>query len=117
MADVASQSESAKVVQQLLKHLYIGVSLSVVHQLNRVAPNAGNDLPRLVPEITDARKGGRLDPVKVVVRMLSEEMIEGLCKAFLEWPFRPAMWQLALAGERVAYDQAMGEGIEEDDDL
>lgn len=115
--DVASQSEGAKIVEQLLKHLYIGPSLSVVHQLNRVAPNAGNDCAHLVPEITDARKGGRLDPNKVVVRMLSEEMIEGLCKAFLEWPFRPAMWQLALAGERVVQEAAMGDDVEEDNDL
>lgn len=114
---LASQAEGAKVVQELLRYLYIGPRLSVVAQLNRMAPNCGNDLCPLVPEITDARKGGRLDPNKVVVRMLSEEMIEGLCRQFLEWPFRPAMWQLALASEKVVQEGEMEEGVDEEEDV
>jgi transcription factor 1 len=31
------------------------------------------------------------------VRMLTPEMVEGLVKAFLEWPFRPSTVELALA--------------------
>jgi transcription factor 1 len=47
----------------------------------------------------DARQGGRMDPRRLKVRNMNEEMLAGLVKAFLEWPFRPSNVEMALASE------------------
>ena len=50
-----------------------------------------------------------MDPSRMSVRMLSHEMMVGLMRAFLEWPFRPSNMDLALA-------QGEGLTLGEDDD-
>lgn len=106
---IADRLEGTKVCQELLKHLFHSPKLNVHSALERLAPNAAQDLIPEVPAITDARKGGRLDPSKMPVRMLTQEMIDGLVRAFLEWPFRPTSVEMTLAqGEA-----GEGEGEEE----
>ncbi|OQO01687.1 hypothetical protein B0A48_12724 [Cryoendolithus antarcticus] len=109
--EVADRKEAAKFCQELLKHLYLTPAQDVVVCLDRLAPNAAKDLIPMVPAITDARRGGRLDPGRLSVRMMTEEMIEGLVKAFLEWPFRPSNVEMALAGG----EGTGGPGKSEDD--
>ncbi|KAK6443702.1 hypothetical protein LTR95_000529 [Oleoguttula sp. CCFEE 5521] len=109
--EVADRKEAAKVCQELLKHVYLTPAQDVVVCLDRLAPNAAKDLIPMVPAITDARRGGRLDPGRLSVRMMTEEMIEGLVKAFLEWPFRPSNVEMALAGG----EGTGGPGKSEDD--
>ena len=96
--DLADRKEGTRVCQELLKYLFGHRAKPVTWALDRIAPNAAQDLIPQVPAITDPRKGGRLNPDRMRVRMLSEQMVEGLVKAFVEWPFRPESWQLALAG-------------------
>lgn len=93
---IANRREGTKICQELLKYLFHSPKMPVPVALERVAPNAAQDLIPEVPAITDARRGGRLDPGTMSVRMLTPEMVEGLVKAFLEWPFRPSTVQLAL---------------------
>lgn len=105
---VADKVESAKACQEVIKIIYSSPALSLTTALERVAPNAANDLLPLVPEIMDARKGGRMDPGRMSVRMLSQEMMEGLIRAFMDWPFRPSSVDLALAqgeGETLGGDE------------
>lgn len=95
--DIADRKEGARTCQELLQQLFLYPALPLPAVLDRIAPNAAQDLIPQVGIIADARRGGRLDPNKVKVRMLSTDMIEGLNSAFLEWPFRPSTLELALA--------------------
>lgn len=94
--DLANSEEATRFCVDLLQTLFNSTSLTLPQGLDRVGVNAAQDLIPMVPAITDARKGGRLDPNNLRVRMITEEMIEGLVKAFFEWPFRPQSWELAL---------------------
>jgi len=100
---VADKVEGIRACQEVIKIVHSSTAIPLTTALDRVAPNAAQDLVPLVPAITDARKGGRMDPSQMSVRMLSHEMMDGLIRAFLEWPFRPSSVDLALA-------QAEGEG-------
>jgi transcription factor 1 len=103
---IAEKVEGAKACQDVLKIIYSSSAIPLTTALDRVAPNAANDLLPLVPEILDARKGGRMDPSRMSVRMLSQEMVFGLIKAFMEWPFRPSSVEMALAqGEEQTLDE------------
>lgn len=95
--ELANRREGVLTAQELIKHLFQQKVTSVPFALDSLAPNAAQDLIPMVQSITDPRKGGRLDPSMVKVRMLTDDMIEGLVKAWFEWPFRPTQWQLALA--------------------
>lgn len=95
---IADRLEGAKVTAELIKHIYYSPAISLKTALERLAPNAFQDLVPQVPDITDARKGGRLDATKMTPRMLTQEMMDGLVRAFLEWPFRPSSTELTLSG-------------------
>ena len=95
--DLAGRQECTTFLKDLLKHLFTAKTRSVPEALDKaIGINAGKDLIAMVPAITDIRKGGRLDPSDLRVRALTPEMIEGLVKAFFEWPFKPENWQLML---------------------
>ena len=100
--DLASSREASDFCAELVKTLFGATSQPVPLALDRIGVNAGKDLIPLVPAITDPRRGGRLNPMDVKVRMLTDEMIVDLVKAFFEWPFRPQSWELALANGDVA---------------
>lgn len=95
--DIADQHEGAKIAQELLKYLFANKSQRLIDALDKIAPNAAKDLIPMVPSFSDPRKGGRLNINAMRVRMLSEEMVEGLVKAWHEWPFKSSAWELALA--------------------
>lgn len=112
---IADRIEGAKVCSELTKHLYYSPAIPLNTALDRLAPNAFQDLVPQVPDITDARKGGRLDATKLTPRMLSQEMMDGLVRAFLEWPFRPSSVEMTLSGVDSG-DDAEGEGVEAADE-
>lgn len=95
---LADRQECTVLLRTLLRNMFAVKNQSVPDALDKsIGINAGRDLVRMVPEITDIRKGGRLDPKYLRVRALTPVMIEGLVKAFFEWPFKPENWQLSLA--------------------
>lgn len=98
---LANSEEATRFCAELLQMLFTSRGLSLPQALDRVGVNAAKDLIPMVPAITDARKGGRLNPNNLRVRMVTEEMVEGLVKAFFEWPFRPQSWELALANNNL----------------
>ena len=102
---LADSQECSRFCAELLQQLFMARNQPLPSALDKIGVNAGKDLIPMVPAITDVRKGGRLNPDRVKTRMLTEEMVEGLVKAFFEWPFRPQSWELALAG-----DHGTGEG-------
>jgi mitochondrial transcription factor 1 len=110
--DLASADEVLTILRALTKALYSHRSAPLPTQLDRVAPNAAQDLIPMVPAITDPRKGGRLDPMKVRVKMMSPEMLVGLAKAWVEWPFRPSSVEMELmaADVRVPDGESTGGG-------
>lgn len=111
---LASNSEAASFCVDLVRTLFGSRAASLPVALDRLGINAAKDLIPMVPAITDPRRGGRTNPHDLRVRMLTEEMIVGLVKAFFEWPFRPQTWELEnatgggggdAAGEEVTSDQ------------
>jgi transcription factor 1 len=62
--------------------------LSLPEALEAICPGA-SEIMAEVPALMDPKKGGRLNMNELRVRMLTLEMVDGLCKAFKEWPFRP----------------------------
>lgn len=95
--DLATRKDSVKIAAMLLKFMMQSRSQSLTASLDRVAPNATQDLIPQVPSITDPRQGGRLNPSHLRVRMITDRMIEGLVKAWAEWPFKPETTELELA--------------------
>lgn len=96
---LATRPEVVKTAQELIKYLYTYRAHRVGTVLDRIAPNAAQDLLPMAPSIADARRGGRLNVERVKVRMLSETMIQELVQAWFEWPFRPTTGQLAISME------------------
>lgn len=107
---IADRREGTKICQELLKHLYNSPKIPVPVALDRIAPNAAQDLIPEVPALADVRRGGRLDVNQMVVRMLTPDMVEGLVKAFMEWPFRPSAVEMALS-----QDPGLGQEDDETD--
>ncbi|KAF7191517.1 hypothetical protein HII31_07019 [Pseudocercospora fuligena] len=101
---VAERNEVAKLCSYLLRFMFSFKNRSLTSVLERIAPNAAKDLIPMVPAITDPRRGGRLDPTNLKVRQLTDEMLEGLAKAWVEWPFKPETHEMALE----MFDEAQG---------
>lgn len=62
-------------------------TMSIVGALENLQHGA-TDLLAKAPSLTDPKKGGRLNLQQLRVRMLTVEMVEELCQAYREWPFR-----------------------------
>ena len=95
--DIVDAAEGAAICHMLLKNLFYERALSLPQALDRLAPNAAQDLIPMVPAITDPRKGGRLNPNHLKVRMVNNEMLIGLAKAWAEWPWRPSTLAMELS--------------------
>ncbi|EME77997.1 uncharacterized protein MYCFIDRAFT_179452 [Pseudocercospora fijiensis CIRAD86] len=101
---VADRAEVVTICSYLLKFMFSFKNRSLTSVLERIAPNAAKDLIPMVPAITDPRRGGRLDPANLKVRQLTDEMMEGLAKAWVEWPFKPETHEMAIE----MFDEAQG---------
>jgi mitochondrial transcription factor 1 len=112
--DLANSNEAADFCSMLLAHMMHTKSQSLPVVLERMAVNAGKDLIPQVPAITDVRKGGRLNPDNVRVRMLTPEMIQGLVAAWFEWPFRPQAWELSFNTSQRPVQEPEGVGKSEE---
>lgn len=108
---IATRAQTAQITRELIKFLFTLRTQPVGLVLERMAPNAAQDLLPLVPALADPRKGGRLDPRHVKVRQLNEEMIEGLAKAWVEWPFQPDLWEILARSEPVNVTGLMKEPL------
>lgn len=107
--DLATAAEGTRVCNMLMKHVMQGPAGLLPATLERLAPNASKDLLPQVPSATDPRKGGRLNANQIRNRMLSEDIIEGLVKAWIEWPFKPSDMDLMLAAEAASEAGVMDE--------
>lgn len=108
--DLADSRQGAKVCTQLITYLMSAKKQPLPMALERIAVNAGKDLIPQVPAITDVRRGGRLNPENMLARMMTPEMVEGLVRAWFEWPFRPQSWELELRSGDVEKVEESGEG-------
>ncbi|KAF2685659.1 S-adenosyl-L-methionine-dependent methyltransferase [Lentithecium fluviatile CBS 122367] len=59
-----------------------------VHQALENLQHGASELVAKAPSLTDPKRGGRLSMHNLRVRMLTVEMVEELCQAYREWPFR-----------------------------
>ncbi|KAM3422469.1 hypothetical protein BST61_g2817 [Cercospora zeina] len=103
---LADRRTAALAFRDIVGYLYQTKNQSVTTMLEKLAPNASIDLVNMVPAITDPKKGGRLDPRHLKVRQLTSEMLEGLTKAWFEWPFKPERWELNFGASEVDYSKA-----------
>lgn len=86
-----SEGETEQYLDKFLDFLismtsYEGSSLPRV--LEVVAPGA-SELMEMVPALRDPAKGGRLNMNHLRARVLTREMMDGLFRAYMDWPFRP----------------------------
>ncbi|KAJ8610409.1 hypothetical protein MRB53_038571 [Persea americana] len=99
---IASTAEGTRIAQVVIKMLFLWPNQPVPVVFDHIAVNASKDVIKMVPAITDPRRGGRLDPMNVNVRMLSSDVLIDLIKAFIAWPFRPEIWKLDVAAHSEA---------------
>ncbi|KAL8907474.1 MAG: hypothetical protein Q9207_001378 [Kuettlingeria erythrocarpa] len=57
--------------------------------LDQIAPGAFNALVPKVPALTDPNRGGEWDVRELPINRLTPEMVYGLTKAWMDWPFKP----------------------------
>ncbi|GAB1733118.1 hypothetical protein NU195Hw_g2094t1 [Hortaea werneckii] len=110
--DLASAMDGSKTANMLIRYLMQARTKSVPAALETLAPNASKDLIPQVPAMTDPRKGGRMHLESFRVRNLNADMIEGLTKAWAEWPFTPSTIELELALANLAPGKGEGEELE-----
>lgn len=110
---LANQIKAAGACRDLLNYLFLFRKQSITLALEKLAPNAASDLICQVPAMTDPRRGGRLDPKFLKVRQLTSEMLQGLTKAWFEWPFKPEGWE--FLGIARGGDYSGGGGGSDDD--
>lgn len=99
--DLATRAESSYLAESLLKHILFAPSAFLADALDKIAPNAAQDLLPQIPAATDPRLGGRLNVKKLRARLISSPILEGLVKAWMEWPFKPSAAELELGAEEV----------------
>ncbi|KAK3677312.1 hypothetical protein LTR78_002850 [Recurvomyces mirabilis] len=95
--DLASRREGAKICEMLLRSFMESPAQCLPDALDRIAPNAAQDLLPMCPAVSDPRKGGRLDPRNIKTRSVSEEIMVELVKAWFEWPFKPSTVEMEIA--------------------
>lgn len=113
--DLASTDEVVRFCADFVQEIMSHKTRSLPRALDVVGVNAAKDLIPMVPAITDPRKGGRLNPHSLRARMVTAEMLEGLVKAYFEWPFRPVSWELALAESAGGHGEAEADEAEVDE--
>ncbi|WPH04164.1 Hypothetical protein R9X50_00705200 [Acrodontium crateriforme] len=118
---IANSTESLKTMVELIKLLFARSSRNLPAALEALGSNAAEDLIPMCPTITDTRKGGRLNPERVRVTMLTPEMVIELTKAFIEWPFKPDLTPLLTQYEsqdrRTKIGKVQGQSMEDDTDI
>ena len=94
-SDITSADEGTHVMRDLAQSLAMRSREPLPIALDKIAPNAGADLIRDTPIITDPLRGGRMNAVDMTARGLTREMFHQLVVSYLEWPFRPSSAELA----------------------
>ena len=74
-------------LQDFASALMESTPMSVVAALENLQHGAAELVTR-APSLTNPAKGGRRNLQQLRVRMLTVEMVEELCQAFRDWPFR-----------------------------
>ncbi|KJX93393.1 hypothetical protein TI39_contig4323g00002 [Zymoseptoria brevis] len=118
VSGLADRQEVSKLMHELAKLLFLYRITSIPYALDKIAPNAAQDLIPQAPSITDPRQGGRLNPEHVMVRSMTDKMLEELVKAWFEWPFKPDRFELELASTRVEqWDSKVRIGVEDEGEV
>jgi transcription factor 1 len=86
---LAGRGEVCAMTQEILKSMFAQRGQPLLRVLEQLAPSASTDLLPFLPTLQDPRKGGRLNPHHVIVRQITDEMVDELMQAWFEWPFRP----------------------------
>ncbi|KAK5685921.1 hypothetical protein LTS10_002034 [Elasticomyces elasticus] len=114
---LASRHDTAKLCESLLKSLLQTTAQSIPEALDRLSPNAAQDLIPMMPSMKDPRRGGRLNPSRVRTRGITEHIMEDLIKAWIEWPFKPSMTDLELAAESIPASVEAEVSVDAEDEI
>lgn len=106
--DTIDQSEDGQLASWFVSALFLRNASSVTAALDSCAPAAAEALIPQAPSVTDPRKGGRLDPSELRVRVLTVEMVDELVKAWNDWPFRPSLSELRATGALGSKNRRLG---------
>lgn len=96
--EIATPASANSAMREVLTSLFQLTATPLPAALDRLGPNAAQDLLPDVPEVFDVSKGGRLDLEDLAVRLLTAEMLRSLTRAYLEWPFRPSAYDPTTEG-------------------
>lgn len=110
---LTSDARGAGILSLIVKALFTNSAAGLAEMLDRIAPNAAKDLVPMVPAMRDPRRGGRLEAKRLRVRLVTAEMLEGLVRAWAEWPFRPLAEELELVAEELGVGEEDGDEDEE----
>lgn len=110
---LTSDARGAGILSLIVKALFTNSAAGLAEMLDRIAPNAAKDLVPMVPAMGDPRRGGRLEAKRLRVRLVTAEMLEGLVRAWAEWPFRPLAEELELVAEELGVGEEDGDEDEE----
>ncbi|KAK4997478.1 hypothetical protein LTR66_003110 [Elasticomyces elasticus] len=119
--DLADKTAGEKIGNALMKQVFTHRNMSITDCLDSLAAGAGRDLVPRIPELGDPRQGGRLgltDPAEsraefgpgktaIAGRSVTPEMVRGLVRAYVEWPFKPD-WAEVEAWKLSATDEDFG---------
>ncbi|KAF2752225.1 hypothetical protein M011DRAFT_393140 [Sporormia fimetaria CBS 119925] len=101
--------EEYEYLQDMASGLLTRKSSPVGEALETLHPGASQLIDQ-VPAIRDPKRGGRPRVEEMRARMLTQEMIAGLSKAFREWPFRnpdanhPRYFRIRISGGSMVRD-------------
>ena len=93
--DLVSPSEANATLRELVGTMWQLAASPMTMALDRIGSNASTDLIPAAPDVTNASKGGRLDPEDLCVRLATRDTIQQLTTAYLEWPFKPSSVELS----------------------
>ncbi|KAL8761005.1 MAG: hypothetical protein Q9184_002838 [Pyrenodesmia sp. 2 TL-2023] len=75
--------------------------------LDQIAPGAFEALVPKVPALSDPSRGGEWDVRELPMNRLTPEMVYGLTKAWIDWPFKPDAAALLRRGRAFDEDEAI----------
>ena len=78
----------------VIRSLFTTPADSILRALDNTAPGASEALLTKLPTLHDPKKGGRRNPHRLRVRMLSPESLEEIATVVVRWPFCPEKYVL-----------------------
>jgi transcription factor 1 len=103
--------------EYIIAPLFRAPAQNLPRALKSLYPGAFEAIVPECPSLTDPTKGGVFDVNNLLVKNLTIEMIQEICSAWMNWPFRPSKYEMIFqSGSSLAEDPDAYERTEEFDE-